>query len=128
MSSAAFHNALKTFLQFTESVHQFPDGGQKMIFQCKHGGNMQCSRECVIGRLTHVYIVIGMQFYAFIRTHTRIFTDRQHTRIFTNGRRNRIFTGMIFPVDGVKKLCGADGYHFIHIHIGLCAGAGLPNG
>ena len=96
MGASDFYDVLPGLCLVIQGVAELLQGGQQAVVDFLDASNMHGRRECVVGRLRHVHMVIGVN--RFLRSHFAA----QH------------FNGTV-------------GDDFIGIHVGLGAGAGLPD-
>ena len=60
MGAAGLHDALVLRFQLLEGGHQMVDGGQQLILDGDHRGDVHRRGEGVVGGLAHVYVVVGV--------------------------------------------------------------------
>ena len=61
VGTAALYDAFIFCFQTLECCNQLINCRKHLIFDCNHSRNVHCSRECVVGRLAHVDIIVWMQ-------------------------------------------------------------------
>ena len=64
MGPAGFDNALVFLLQATQGFGEPVNGGNYPVFYGDYRSDMHSGRECVIGGLGHVDVIVGMQQHA----------------------------------------------------------------
>ena len=60
MGSAGFHDPLVFLFQPLEGFDQQPDGGQQLVFHCKHCRNVHGRGKGVVGGLAHIDVIVGV--------------------------------------------------------------------
>ena len=96
MGAADFDDRLKDFGFGGEGVAQFLYRWNQQVVDLLRGGDVDGSREAVVGGLGVVDVVVRMH-------------------------------GFVGGKPGAGEFVGAVGEHFVHVHVGLRARAGLPD-